>query len=284
MIERLRTAPQILILGSSSAREIEPRAITRATGKSAFNASVSAGIPRDALAFARFTADSVAGDVETIVYAVDVEAFRTEGDFATINKVPELHRYARTAPATTRDHIATTRTRIQELLSYSTLKASVTTLRAAVRDAAPGVTGDSADDVIAADGFRVTSPFADRAVDVEFQIRNQAEAYEDWLYKGRQFTALDSDEVAAFTALARDAHRRKQRLLVILMPTAELLRDRLDDKGRRDRVADVRASVDIADLADLDEYDGTRVVTYDGVHMPPETSTAIVLSALDTIR
>ncbi len=74
---RARTPPpEIVVLGSSRAFTVDPAYIQEKTGRSAFNASVHAGTPRDFLAFARCMA--AAGHFPaTLVVALGVEQFKS---------------------------------------------------------------------------------------------------------------------------------------------------------------------------------------------------------------
>src|SRR5262249_2582338 len=57
LIERLRSAPGTLILGSSRARQAEPAYLRRLTGRSGFNAAVTGGTAADAWVMTRYLAD-----------------------------------------------------------------------------------------------------------------------------------------------------------------------------------------------------------------------------------
>ena len=72
LIQRLRHSPGILVLGSSRAREAEPRFVTRLTGHTAFNAAVEGGDAPDAWAMVRFAADRFPGRPRRYIWFVDV--------------------------------------------------------------------------------------------------------------------------------------------------------------------------------------------------------------------
>jgi len=54
LVERMRTSPQIVVLGSSRARALEPKYLGSRTGKRVFNAAVAAGTTADAWVFVHF--------------------------------------------------------------------------------------------------------------------------------------------------------------------------------------------------------------------------------------
>jgi hypothetical protein len=57
LIEHLKQAPQILILGDSRGRQAQPSYVQRLTGLTAFNAAVTGGTAADAWVFTRYTED-----------------------------------------------------------------------------------------------------------------------------------------------------------------------------------------------------------------------------------
>lgn len=57
LLQHLKRAPQILILGDSRGRQAQPSQLARLTGHTAFNAAVTGGSAPEAYAFVRFAAD-----------------------------------------------------------------------------------------------------------------------------------------------------------------------------------------------------------------------------------
>jgi hypothetical protein len=72
LIEELRSSPEILVLGSSRARQAEPELLRKLTGRNAFNAGVTGGTAADALVFTRFIADRYPGEKRSYLWFVDV--------------------------------------------------------------------------------------------------------------------------------------------------------------------------------------------------------------------
>lgn len=78
LIDVLEAAPQTLWLGSSTSREVDPDVLTALSGRTAFNAAVSAGRPLEARVFASAMAGKFPAAVPHIVIGLDVEQFRRE--------------------------------------------------------------------------------------------------------------------------------------------------------------------------------------------------------------
>jgi len=72
LVEELRSSPEILILGSSRARQAEPAFLEDLTGHRGFNAGVTGGTAADAWAFTRFTASRFPGEKRHYLWFVDV--------------------------------------------------------------------------------------------------------------------------------------------------------------------------------------------------------------------
>jgi len=76
LLERLPTAPDVVILGSSRAMRLDPDHIRQMTGRSAFNCSVTSGGIPDAWAFMHLIRECFPGHVPTYLWLIDVEQFR----------------------------------------------------------------------------------------------------------------------------------------------------------------------------------------------------------------
>jgi hypothetical protein len=71
LIEQSPRSPQILILGSSRARQAEASFLEQLTGKTGFNAAVTGGTAADAWVMTRFTADRFPGGRRRFIWFVD---------------------------------------------------------------------------------------------------------------------------------------------------------------------------------------------------------------------
>jgi hypothetical protein len=72
LIEKLRSSPEILVLGSSRARQAEPAFLRELTGHSGFNAGVTGGTAADAWVFTRFAAARFPHAKRRYIWFVDV--------------------------------------------------------------------------------------------------------------------------------------------------------------------------------------------------------------------
>jgi hypothetical protein len=72
LVESLDRSPEILILGSSRARQAEPAYLEGLTGRSGFNAGVTGGTAADAWVFTRFAAERFPRVKRRYVWFVDV--------------------------------------------------------------------------------------------------------------------------------------------------------------------------------------------------------------------
>jgi hypothetical protein len=86
LIAKLKTGPQILVLGDSRGRQAEPAYLQRLTGLTGFNAAVMGGTAPDAWVFTRYTADRFPGQKRGYIWFVsaglagDIPDPRTEAD------------------------------------------------------------------------------------------------------------------------------------------------------------------------------------------------------------
>jgi hypothetical protein len=71
LIQKLRSSPDIVILGSSRARQAEPSYLKRITGHSAFDAAVTGGTAADAYMMARYVTDRFPGHEHRYIWFVD---------------------------------------------------------------------------------------------------------------------------------------------------------------------------------------------------------------------
>jgi hypothetical protein len=91
LVERLDHSPQIVILGNSRARALEPRYLTRLTGKRVFNAAVAAGTTADAWVFVHMIDDRFPDPARRYIWLVDPP-------IGSLFVKPSLHHDARARP------------------------------------------------------------------------------------------------------------------------------------------------------------------------------------------
>ena len=93
LIERLPTAPSLMILGSSRAEKIQPSQLQRLTGLAGFNAAVSSGTPDDAWSFANLLHERAGGTQQRVLWLLDVESMRRRPIDPGLLDTPSLARF-----------------------------------------------------------------------------------------------------------------------------------------------------------------------------------------------
>ena len=92
LIEQSPQSPQIMILGSSRARQAEASFLEQLTGKTGFNAAVTGGTAADAWVMTRFTADHFPGRRRRFIWFVDA-GIATDVVNPELRKDPRARRY-----------------------------------------------------------------------------------------------------------------------------------------------------------------------------------------------
>ena len=150
LIEHLRSAPSVVVLGSSRAMKVQPSFITSRTGLSAFNAAVSSGKPVDAWTFVNYIHSRFPAAHSKFLWLLDVEAFRQWPIDPGLLNTPQLAAYL---SAGTR--LSTRLDQLPLLFSWPTFWKSLQSVRHAHgRTQAPLRTAIGATQ-FAPDGFRV---------------------------------------------------------------------------------------------------------------------------------
>ena len=92
LIDKLKSSPQILILGSSRAKRAEPAYLQKLTGRTGFNAGVTGGTAADAWVMTRYMADCFPRNMRRFVWFVDV-ALATNGINHDLEADLRSHKY-----------------------------------------------------------------------------------------------------------------------------------------------------------------------------------------------
>ena len=95
LIEQAASSPQILILGSSRARQAESAFVQQLTGRTAFNAAVTGGTAADAWVMTRFAADRFPRGPRRYIWFVDA-GIATNGVNPDLKADPRARRYLST--------------------------------------------------------------------------------------------------------------------------------------------------------------------------------------------
>ena len=92
LIDRLKTNPQIVVLGSSRSRQAEPAYIEKLTGKTGFNAGVTGGSAADAWVMVRRIASRFPQAKRTYIWFISV-GIATNGVNPQLSEDPRSSRY-----------------------------------------------------------------------------------------------------------------------------------------------------------------------------------------------
>jgi len=92
LIDRLKSSPETLILGSSRAKRAQPAYLRKLTGRTAFNAGVTGGTAADAWVMTRYMADCFPHKKLRYLWFVDV-GIATNGINPDLTADPRSHRY-----------------------------------------------------------------------------------------------------------------------------------------------------------------------------------------------
>src|SRR5947199_68920 len=92
LIRKLARSPDIVILGSSRARQAEPSFLAQLTGETAFNAAVTGGTAADAWVMARYVTDRFPRESHHYIWFVDA-GIATKGINPQLAQDPRAKRY-----------------------------------------------------------------------------------------------------------------------------------------------------------------------------------------------
>jgi hypothetical protein len=92
LIQQLRRGPEIVILGSSRARQAEPSILRRITGETVFNAAVTGGTAADAWVMSRYVTERFPHEPHRYIWFVDT-GIATNGINPQLEEDPRAKRY-----------------------------------------------------------------------------------------------------------------------------------------------------------------------------------------------
>jgi len=98
LLQRLRRAPEILIMGSSRSRQAEPAFLEKLTGHTGFNAGVTGGTSADEYVFTRFAADLFPHRKRRYLWFTDV-GIAGGGVLPQLAQDPRARRYLQGGPS-----------------------------------------------------------------------------------------------------------------------------------------------------------------------------------------
>ena len=267
--------PRLVVLGSSRAMKLEPAVLAQKTGLPAFNAAVNAAMLEDDLALMAWMLDDRRLPLDTVVLALDVEAFHGA---APINRQllasPHLVRHLGLALP---ERVRATVERLGEALTGARLGLSLKTLWYAWRGKIEPSATFSPDGVVhypaweraLAAGTFEPAPILARTID-------------EYRERFRDYVRLDPRRVAWLGALYDLAASRGVRVIAYLTPlhpqAVEVLSRETAYARLHDEVRDLAArtarehGLTFLDLSDLSSFGGSAELFFDAAHMREENA------------
>lgn len=273
--------PEVVLLGSSRTMKFRPQLVEELTGRPAFNAAVSGGVPQDAWLFTQWLAERQDDDFPHLVWGLDADAFREKQLRDGLSTDPRMARFV---PWTERAAIRIAS--LGALTELQTLEASIDSLRAG------GGSDLQEGRRFGADGFqRFSRTYERRQVLRNRAIRRQTTNYANFVFGRDAWERVEPGPLEEFRQVVRLANGRGDVPTVFLTPYHPIAEEQLaehDLAGRRaevlDRLERLRRDeelrFELVDLSDISRFDGDPDQFYDGVHMTP-ANTDRVLRLLD---
>lgn len=269
--------PEVVLLGSSRTMKFRPQLVEELTGRRAFNAAVSGGVPQDAWLFTQWIDERQEGRFPHLVWGLDADAFREKQLRDGLSTDPRMARFV---PWTERAAIRVAS--LGALTELQTLEASVDSLRA----------GGGSDLFegrrFGADGFqRFSRTYEHREVLRNRAIRRQTTNYANFVFGRDAWDGVEPGPLEEFRQVVRLANERGDVPTVFLTPYHPIAEEQLaehDLAGRRaevlGRLEQLRSEGDLrfelVDLSDIARFDGDPDQFYDGVHMTPANTDRVL--------
>ena len=283
LIDRLKTAPQTVILGSSRSLKFEPSYLGQLIGRRGFNAGVSNGTPVDAYAFTAYLQDRFPSGHPTYLWLLDQEAFADNDLDPGLVADPKLSAYL---PGTLR--LRQYATDISWLFSWQSLRTSIDSLRhqggatptptprpSPSTTRAPKKKADGA--VFAPDGFRVYDYHDKKRAQGYTLAQGLRDSYKTFGRRYRSnFPGLAATPKRYFEKSLALMNDQGVRPVIVLTPVHPKLLAQLRPLGwtrRHRQMLDYLHSLQgrydfvVLDFSTIDSFGGRPGDFYDGVHM-----------------
>jgi hypothetical protein len=266
LIERLRHAPGIVVLGSSRSLKMDPRYLQRRTGHTAFNAGVRAGTPVEAYAMLRLMHERFPRAHQRIVWLLDVEAFSSNYiDAALLNDPRISPLFSEAERLRARGHA------LWPLLSWDGARDALGVAGAEVTGSAPSAQEQFQQGAryFRADGYKRPA----EARDGRFVRLRYTRMYAD----GR-FPRLAQTPLAYLDESLRLLKSWNDTAVIVITPISPKLKALLAPLGWNDRHRDLvselqrlkqRYPFTLLDLSDVRTWGGSTRGFADGVHLQP---------------
>jgi hypothetical protein len=288
LIEQLQAPPRVVVLGSSRAMKVQPSYLTRITGQTAFNASVSSGRPVDAYVFTRFLHDRFPQTSQSYLWLLDQEAFAEGAIDPTLLADSTLGPYLPAAERW-RDRASG----LSWLFSWSTLHLSWKTWRQEQR---PRQTLPQRDEQggpaprFAADGYRVSDANSRAAAHGRSLAAGIAQSRRIFARRYQTgYPGLAESPREFFERTVKTMNSWGATPVIVLSPMQpRLLRD-LRYCGWEARHRDVLAYLSslrsgcdfvLLDMSHIGSFKGSPRDFYDGVHMMPPNHRKLIRAVL----
>lgn len=289
-LQQLAEEPEVLLLGSSSARNFDPKTVEELSGRTAFNASMSAGRPADAFAMASLAAEHFVTDDDLrsrgekaagphLVYFLDVDsALASNPPNAGLVTTADLRRQF--------GRMELGRMALETFTPYlqlSTLKLSAQSVRRYMRG--ERFSEASSESSIRVDGFRVKDPLRGGGVDNQARFNAETERYRLSIYGTGEPATLDRRARNHIERMVADANERGDTPTIVIMPVnpkaVEVLRPFGWDEryeAVRDFVTELgtRHELRLVDLHRAEDVGLSKRDYYDNVHTTTEASDRIL--------
>jgi hypothetical protein len=273
LIQQLGSPPQLVVLGSSRSLKVQPSYLRRLTGESVFNAGVRDATPVEEYALIHFIHDRFPDANIHWLWLLDVESFRND----TIS--PELLDSSALAPYVSRTDRLTSRLHgIVDLLSWTALKDSLSSIRASHHTSRPSLSGPdmtahrlrhliARSEGFTADGFYTR---------IDYDWAKGMSKYRAMYGDGSLYTHLHTLPKTYLERALRDLNRWAEAPVIVLTPMHPKLMRELAPVGwagrHRDLVdylAHLRATYRFRflDFTSIRSFGGDPNGFYDPVHM-----------------
>jgi hypothetical protein len=277
LAERLRSAPQLIVYGSSRAMKVAPAFVSRLTGLTTFNAAVSSASPADVWAFANFLHGRFPGRPARVIWLLDIESFRTRPLDPGLLETPALARYfSASAQASAKiDSVWT-------LFSWKTARDAyrvATSHRASIATRVPCTYRSNGVTEYTPRGLRQWD-FHDvaraRGASLTASVDRSIAQYRGVYASG--YPRLSPTSQHWFERTLRVMHAWGIRPIIVLTPIQPKLLRAIGSLGWWRRHADVvrylhsvqkRVPFELLDASEVATFGGSRRAFYDGVHMTP---------------
>lgn len=283
LIQGWRTAPDLLVLGSSVVMKWDPDDVERITGRSAFNAGVTGAQPKVMFAFASYVAEQHPEDFPNLVLGISHFGFHS-GQDGFLREDDRLRRQL--WRPSWRDDLK----RYAGLASLRLAGSSLEVLRHRAAGTTPkegaAVDGDPRSyRKIAKDGFLLheypDDPETVRRITANHAARYRG-AFESWAAAGGK---LNPQQVRYFERTIALANRHGHTPVVVLTqlnPAArELLRDTPLEQQEREvleymREAGTRLDFTLVDARRPERFGGSEADFYDATHISSDAAARVV--------